>query len=163
MKKLLLCDAVFLCDGWNRSKGCRLEVQAALLYGMRLYGRLEDVQPWAALQNPKEKNMNIIEIKQTDNGIQKCPYADHIYKWEIQINGKTSEEEMLEFERALKLVNALLNNEDIKEYSEETKELARKILEDSGAQGDALDELVEDMKVIVANQKGGRTLTKDKK
>lgn len=49
MKKLLLCDAVFLCDGWNRSKGCRLEVQAALLYGMRLYGRLEDVQPWAAL------------------------------------------------------------------------------------------------------------------
>ena len=41
--------------------------------------------------------MNIIEIKQTDNGIQKCPYADHIYKWEIQINGKTSEEEMLEF------------------------------------------------------------------
>ena len=61
------------------------------------------------------------------------------------------------------LVNALLNNEDIKEYSEETKELARKILEDSGAQGDTLDELVEDMKVIVANQKGGRTLTKDKK
>ena len=49
MKKLLLCDAVFLCDGWNRSKGCRLEVQAASLYGMRLYGRLEDVQPWAAL------------------------------------------------------------------------------------------------------------------
>ena len=49
VERLLLCDAVFLCDGWNRSKGCRLEVQAALLYGMRLYGRLEDVQPWAAL------------------------------------------------------------------------------------------------------------------
>ena len=43
MKKLLTCDAVFLCDGWNCSKGCRLEVQAALLYGMRLYGRLEDL------------------------------------------------------------------------------------------------------------------------
>ena len=74
-----------------------------------------------------------------------------------------TEEEMLEFEKALEMVNALLNDEDIKEYSEETKELARKILEDSGAQGDTLDELVEDMKVIVANQKGGRTLTKDKK
>ena len=82
---------------------------------------------------------------------------------EYECSEKATEEEMLEFERALKLVNALLNNEDIKEYSEETKELARKILEDSGAQGDTLDELVEDMKVIVANQKGGRTLTKDKK
>ena len=82
---------------------------------------------------------------------------------EYECSEQATEEEMLEFERALKLVNALLNNEDIKEYSEETKELARKILEDSGAQGDTLDELVEDMKVIVANQKGGRTLTKDKK
>ena len=82
---------------------------------------------------------------------------------EYECSEEATEEEMLEFERALKLVNALLNNEDIKEYSEETKELARKILEDSGAQGDTLDELVEDMKVIVANQKGGRTLTKDKK
>ncbi len=43
MKKLLTCNVVFLCDGWNRSKGCRLEVQAALLYGMRLYGRLTDI------------------------------------------------------------------------------------------------------------------------
>lgn len=82
---------------------------------------------------------------------------------EYECSEQATEEEMLEFERALKLVNALLNNEDIKEYSEETKELARKILEDSGAQGDTLDELVEDMKVIVANQKGGKTLTKDKK
>lgn len=74
-----------------------------------------------------------------------------------------TEEEMLEFEKALEMVNALLNDEDVKEYSEHTRILARKILEDSGAQGDTLDELVEDMKVIVANQKGGRTLTKDKK
>lgn len=44
IKKLLTCDAVFLCDGWHRSKGCRLEMQTALLYGMRLYERLEDIQ-----------------------------------------------------------------------------------------------------------------------
>lgn len=41
--------------------------------------------------------MTIIEIKQIDNGVQKRPYADHIYKWEIHIQGGTSEEEMLEF------------------------------------------------------------------
>lgn len=42
--------------------------------------------------------MVIEEIKQIDNGVQKRPYADHIYKWEIILSeGTTSEEEMLEF------------------------------------------------------------------
>ncbi len=42
--------------------------------------------------------MIIEEIKQTENGVQKRPYADHIYKWEIILSeGTTSEEEMLEF------------------------------------------------------------------
>lgn len=44
IKKLLTCDAVFLCDGWNCSKGCSLEGQAALVYGLKQYGRLEDIQ-----------------------------------------------------------------------------------------------------------------------
>lgn len=44
IKKLLSCDAVFLCNGWYRSNGCRLEVQAALINGIREYGRLEDIQ-----------------------------------------------------------------------------------------------------------------------
>ena len=74
-----------------------------------------------------------------------------------------TEEEMLEFEKALEMVNALLNDEDIKEYSEETKELARKILEDAGAKGETLEELAEDLKTKAVDLKGGRTLTKDKK
>lgn len=49
IKKLLTCDAVFFCYGWHHSKGCRLEGQAALVYGLEQYGRLEDIQPWAAL------------------------------------------------------------------------------------------------------------------
>ena len=61
------------------------------------------------------------------------------------------------------MVNALLNDEDIKEYSEETKELARKILEDAGAKGETLEELAEDLKTKAVDLKGGRTLTKDKK
>lgn len=74
-----------------------------------------------------------------------------------------TEEEMLEFEKALEMVNALLNDEDIKEYSEETKELARKILEDAGAKGETLEELAEDLKTKAVDLKGGKTLTKDKK
>lgn len=74
-----------------------------------------------------------------------------------------TEEEMLEFEKALEMVNALLNDEDVKEYSEHTRILARKYLEDAGAKGETLEELAEDLKTKAVDLKGGRTLTKDKK
>lgn len=74
-----------------------------------------------------------------------------------------TEEEMLEFEKALEMVNALLNDEDVKEYSEHTRILARKYLEDAGAKGETLEELAEDLKTKAVYLKGGRTLTKDKK
>lgn len=74
-----------------------------------------------------------------------------------------TEEEMLEFEKALEMVNALLNDEDVKEYSEHTRILARKYLEDAGAKGETLEELAEDLKIKAVDLKGGRTLTKDKK
>lgn len=41
--------------------------------------------------------MTIREIKQIDNGRQKRPYADHIYKWEITLDNGASEEDMLDF------------------------------------------------------------------
>lgn len=31
-------DAVYVCPGWRKSKGCRLEVAAALVYGVPIYG-----------------------------------------------------------------------------------------------------------------------------
>lgn len=74
-----------------------------------------------------------------------------------------TEEEMLEFEKALEMVNALLNDEDVKEYSEHTRILARKYLEDAGAKGETLEELAEDLKTKAVDLKGGRTLTKNKK
>ena len=74
-----------------------------------------------------------------------------------------TEEEMLEFEKALEMVNALLNDEDVKDYSEHTRILARKYLEDAGAKGETLEELAEDLKTKAVDLKGGRTLTKDKK
>lgn len=43
IKRLLMCDAVFLCNGWSESRGCRLEAQTALIYDMEQYGRLEDI------------------------------------------------------------------------------------------------------------------------
>ncbi len=33
VEALLECDAICLCKGWNNSKGCRAELQVALVYG----------------------------------------------------------------------------------------------------------------------------------
>ncbi len=33
IEALIECDAVFLCSGWQESKGCSLEYQAARIYG----------------------------------------------------------------------------------------------------------------------------------
>jgi len=33
---LLCCDAVYFCNGWETSKGCRLEYQAAKIYGKEI-------------------------------------------------------------------------------------------------------------------------------
>lgn len=29
---LLECDAIYMCMGWTKSKGCKMELQAALIY-----------------------------------------------------------------------------------------------------------------------------------
>lgn len=33
LEALIECDAVFLCSGWQESKGCTLEYHAARIYG----------------------------------------------------------------------------------------------------------------------------------
>lgn len=43
IKRLLMCDAIVICEGWNKSKGCCLEFHAASIYGLIQYGRLEDL------------------------------------------------------------------------------------------------------------------------
>ena len=30
---LLECDAIYLCNGWQKSKGCNAELQVAIIYG----------------------------------------------------------------------------------------------------------------------------------
>lgn len=37
VEKLLLCDAIYFCDGWHDSKGCRVESYIAETYGLKLY------------------------------------------------------------------------------------------------------------------------------
>lgn len=37
IEKLLLADAVLFCPGWEKSRGCRLERQAAHIYGIRCF------------------------------------------------------------------------------------------------------------------------------
>lgn len=37
IEKLLLCDAVYFCEGWHESKGCRAESCIAGMYGLNHY------------------------------------------------------------------------------------------------------------------------------
>ncbi len=37
MKKLLMCDAVYLCKGWDKSRGCRTEEFAARINGIKIF------------------------------------------------------------------------------------------------------------------------------
>lgn len=43
MKHLLECDAIFLSCNWGNSKGCRLEYNAALIYGKTVFKNLKDI------------------------------------------------------------------------------------------------------------------------
>ena len=38
IRALLECDAIFMCNGWERSKGCRAEFEVAKVYGLVKYG-----------------------------------------------------------------------------------------------------------------------------
>lgn len=43
IEHLLACDAVVVLEGWSCSKGCRLEAEAAEIYGKPLYKGLDKV------------------------------------------------------------------------------------------------------------------------
>lgn len=36
IKRLLLCDAIYLCDEWMYSKGCQAEYEFARTYGLKI-------------------------------------------------------------------------------------------------------------------------------
>lgn len=37
VKRLLLCDAAYFCEGWQMSKGCRIEAFIAGTYGLAVF------------------------------------------------------------------------------------------------------------------------------
>lgn len=41
---LLCCDAILLLPGWEKSKGCRLEYNCALIYGKQVFYSLEEIK-----------------------------------------------------------------------------------------------------------------------
>lgn len=36
IEKLLQCDVIYMCIGWEKSKGCKAELQTALVYGLEV-------------------------------------------------------------------------------------------------------------------------------
>lgn len=49
IKELLACDAIVMLEGWSCSKGCRLEYEAADIYGLQVFKQLADVPESSAL------------------------------------------------------------------------------------------------------------------
>lgn len=43
IKRLLLCDAIFLCDNWRKSRGCRVEWEAAYVNNIADYYSIKDI------------------------------------------------------------------------------------------------------------------------
>ncbi len=41
---LLVCEAVLFLSGWQTSKGCRLEYEAAVIYGKEMYFDLDEIK-----------------------------------------------------------------------------------------------------------------------
>ncbi len=45
IKRLLMCDGVYFHPHWTKSKGCRLEHQAAMVYGLETFYTFSDMVP----------------------------------------------------------------------------------------------------------------------
>lgn len=43
IEKLLLCDAVYFCEGWQESRGCRVESYIAETNGLKPYHDLRHI------------------------------------------------------------------------------------------------------------------------
>lgn len=43
IRALLLCDSVVFLDGWEESKGCRLEYFAATIYEKKRFLKIDDI------------------------------------------------------------------------------------------------------------------------
>ena len=37
LENMSLCDAAYFCKGWQDARGCRVEHEAAVAYGLRIY------------------------------------------------------------------------------------------------------------------------------
>lgn len=43
IKRLLLCDVVYVCNGWKHSRGCRAEVCLARIYHLSVYDKFSSI------------------------------------------------------------------------------------------------------------------------
>lgn len=43
IKRLLMCDAAYFCEGWRGSNGCLLEFNAAQIYNLMRYVNINDI------------------------------------------------------------------------------------------------------------------------
>lgn len=49
IKRLLTCEAIFVCSGYLSSRGCRAELRVAKVYGLHIYTSLKPLEAKAPL------------------------------------------------------------------------------------------------------------------
>lgn len=48
--KMSQCDGVLFLPGWEKARGCRIEHEAAVAYGLKVFYSLPDVALWGGQQ-----------------------------------------------------------------------------------------------------------------
>ena len=43
LEQLLLCDGAYFVRGWERSRGCNIEHEAAVIYELRIFHKLDQI------------------------------------------------------------------------------------------------------------------------
>ena len=46
LRKMSQCDGVLFLPGWEKARGCRIEHEAAVAYGLKVFYSLPDVALW---------------------------------------------------------------------------------------------------------------------
>lgn len=72
IKKIDECDAIYMCPGWRKAKGCRIEFAIALFYDIPIYGlsvdevdNMEVVIRKKYQRKPKAAKEEVKEVKKT--------------------------------------------------------------------------------------------------
>lgn len=60
IKRLLMCDAILLYEGWRKSKGCNLEHETANAYGLLVFHNISAIPPCNSIAPEFEEKLRAL-------------------------------------------------------------------------------------------------------